>query len=410
MAKALRWTAGVLAAAFAGCNPFGGGVYHCETSDQCNADVNGVCQPDGLCSYPDLDCPSGQRYGDSAGDQSGECAVSTCFGTGLVKPCFSPVPAGEVNLTEAIDTDTSPLCATDVTGADGLCVIAGERILIGVPIAATGSRPLVLVARSTIEIGGVLDVASHHATSGPPYMTRQIGAGAGMAACDAGAAPTEGQGGGGGAGGSFGGAGGNGGNAPGGGTGGVPSATQAVATLRGGCPGQSGIRGSFGAGGHGGGVVYLIAETSIAISGRINASGEGGLGAIMGNAGAGGGGSGGMIGLDAPAIMNTGVVFANGGSGGEGSGATNAFPGRLGPEPTGAASSPPTPNSSPNGGDGGGGSAGGTAAGDANGGRGGDGTDVSGFIGGGGGGGGGTGVIKVYRGTLGGEHSPLPAP
>jgi hypothetical protein len=414
MANALAPAAFVLAAGLVGCSPFGGGAFHCETSAQCNAAAGGICQAaDGLCSYPDPSCPSGQAYGESSGEDSGQCVAGGgqdgCFGAGLVRPCFATTPADDVVLSADIDTDMSPLCSTDVTAADGFCVIAGGRILVDTPIAARGSRPLVLVATSAIEISGELDVASHHSTGAlPPYETTQIGAGSGPAECGMGTPPTVGDGGGGGAGGSFGGSGGKGGDAPNGGDGGMPRAVQPASALRGGCPGQDGINGMNGKGGHGGGAVYLIAESRILISGRINASGEGGTPGLSGSAGGGGGGSGGMIGLDSPDIMNMGAVFANGGSGGEGSG--EGIQGAIGPEPTDANASPAPPNIAPNGGNGGNGGAGGTGNGGPDGDEGGLGTVVQGRIGGGGGGGGGTGVIKVYRGTLGGAHSPRPTP
>lgn len=41
-------------------------VFTCETSDQCT--VGGTCQPNGFCSFPDSTCPTGQRYGEAAGN------------------------------------------------------------------------------------------------------------------------------------------------------------------------------------------------------------------------------------------------------------------------------------------------------------------------------------------------------
>ena len=51
-------------------------VFTCEQSTQCT--VGGMCQPTGYCSFPDLGCPSGQRYGDAAGDG----LAGTCVGGG----------------------------------------------------------------------------------------------------------------------------------------------------------------------------------------------------------------------------------------------------------------------------------------------------------------------------------------
>ena len=327
-------------------------------------------------------------------------AGSICFGVGLVKPCFPTAPTGIVTLPSSLDTSTSPLCSTTATAADGFCVIAGETIRVETAVGVIGAKPLVLVATMEIEISATLDAASHRGNTAPNYTTTQIGAGSDPAGgCNAGTAPGISSGG---AGGTLGAFGGNGGDGAGGGPtdGGVAGGLQAITDLRGGCRGQNGVTGTPGQGGRGGGAVYLIANTAINISGLINASGEGGHPGITGVAGAGGGGSGGMIGLDAPTIANTGIVFANGASGGEGSGLSTS--GVPGPEPNSVAASPAPLSGTSSGGDGGTGSGGGTATG-------GNGSNA-GNNGGGGGGGGGVGVIKVYRGTLTGQHSPPPTP
>jgi hypothetical protein len=89
-------------------------------------------------------------------------------------------------------------------------------------------------------------------------------------------------------------------------------------------------------GGRGGGVVYLMAAGSIDVTstGRINASGAGGLFASQRCGGA-GGGSGGLIGFEALAInlAAASVVLAIGGGGSSGNG-TSAAQGLLGTEPS----------------------------------------------------------------------------
>ncbi|HSK01076.1 MAG TPA: hypothetical protein VK932_07535, partial [Kofleriaceae bacterium] len=168
MAKALALAAGVLAAALTttltGC--FGGAsAFTCSTNEQCNANGIGTCQPDNLCSYADASCmQSGQRYGDNAGDQSGKCVGESgggdggmndvCYGApnGLVRPCFSSAPTEDITLPGTIDTDTSTLCGAPLSGGNGYCVIAANNITLDDSVAATGSKPLVLVAASTITI------------------------------------------------------------------------------------------------------------------------------------------------------------------------------------------------------------------------------------------------------------------
>jgi len=405
--------AGVLAAAgLAGCSPFGSNsAFTCQDNTQCNDGTGGKCEANSLCSYTDPSCmPSGQRYGDNSGGNSGRCVGDeqrddggmgdgpvnqVCYGAtnGLVKPCFPTAPTGPVMLSGTIDTGTSSLCSTTVTQANGFCVIAAETIQIEATVRAVGTKPLVLVATKTIDVGSTLEAASRR-SGAAPYVNTQTGAGSDpTGGCDGGTNPAVN---GGGAGGSFIGAGGIGGAGTGG-TGGAPGTKRtAVNTLRGGCRGQD-APGTGGKGGRGGGAVYLIAETSILIDAAINASGEGGHPGITGSVGAGGGGSGGMIVLDSPMITNNSAVFANGAGGGEGSG--NTTPGNPGPEPIDQNAAPGGGGGTTNGGDGGRGSGGGMA----------DGGNGVNDTNSGGAGGGGIGLIRVFRGTLTGAVSPAPS-
>lgn len=46
--------------------------FKCQTSDQCS--TGGVCETTtGYCSFVDMDCPDGRRYGGLSGDLSGQC-------------------------------------------------------------------------------------------------------------------------------------------------------------------------------------------------------------------------------------------------------------------------------------------------------------------------------------------------
>jgi hypothetical protein len=309
-----------------------------------------------------------------------------CFGSGLGTFCLTALPTGNLAFASdtTIDTDTSTMCvAYTGTGVGSYCVIAGTNVSIGAHVTAIGSKPLVVIGTNTVTVSGTLDVASHRV--GPVR-----GAGGNASGCVAGIAAASGQGG---PGGSFGGAGGQGGNGEQGGTKPVAGAAAATpATLRGGCKGGNGSSGGNGEGGNGGGAVYVIAGTSIAITGAINASGAAGARSATNEEGGGGGGSGGMIALEAPAITGNGQVFANGGGAGPGNDASNNAQEPSAPL-TAAAGGPDTDDS----GDGGDGSAGATLTG----GNGGTGND------GGGGGGGGAGVIRVFpTQTLGGSVSP----
>ncbi len=348
---------------------------------------------------------------DARSDVDGPSGSSHCFGSGLIgNLCFTTPPSGTSTLTVAIDTatvgsgDCSEIRAQ--TGGPSLCVIAAETIQVSGVVKVTGANPLVLIANTTITIGGTLDAASHAAIPG----------GGARATC--GAVGLDGTisndpngGGGGGAGGSFGGAGGPGGNGRQGAQHGTPTGPVPATVLIGGCPGGRGGAGNGGGGegspGSGGGAVYLIANSSITISGALDASGAGGGGGgdgLNSAAGGGGGGAGGMIGLDAPSITVTGSVFANGGGGGGGGGGQAGNVGTPGADPTAAQ----TAAAGGQGGQGGGGNGGLGSVGTTTGGTG---TNGNQQYTAGGGGGGGAGVIHVYRAaasSIGGNVSPPP--
>lgn len=398
-------------AALCGCSPYGGGEFACTTDSQCGAD--GKCSA-GFCSFPDQDCASGFRYGELSGSLSNQCVgaqtvdggvdpdAGNCYGGGLITACFETVPTGALTLAPAsiINTDTDEKCSP-TTNNVAACVIAAESITVPSSyVAATGSRPLVLVATQTISVNAVLTVGSSR-------MYAFVGAGSDMPGCNAGVAPTGTSGG---AGGSFGGVGGAGAAV---GTAGMPGAAITATSLRGGCSGQTGADAVAPTGpgekGRGGGAIYLIAETSITVAstGSINASGGAAGGGATGTAsGGGGGGSGGLIGLDSPMLMIAGQVFANGGGGGEASGAqSTGSPGGDALNATTAAA----------------GGAGGTSFG-TDGGDGSVGSQLAGQAADpsctgtcttpttGGGGGGGAGIIKRYRATSVSGGGPISPP
>lgn len=79
--------------------------FHCIDSTQCGG---GVCQPVGFCSFDDSGCPTGQRFGDSAGSLAGTCVA----GDGI--------DAGVDDAPIDVPIDTAPACPPSyaaVTGA-----------------------------------------------------------------------------------------------------------------------------------------------------------------------------------------------------------------------------------------------------------------------------------------------------
>jgi hypothetical protein len=406
----------ICARGLVGCSPYSGvGAFRCESDPDCQGAADGQCEPTGFCSFADSACPDGRRYGDLSGGLAGQCVSAValedasvgaepigddlvCFGSdaGLVEPCFAVEPAGEIVLDAAIDTDGAQCQAVTNTTA---CVIAGATIEIpaGATVTVSGSKPLVLVAVTTVTINGKLDLASKRAGA--------IGAAANPASCTPGTLPTDGgANGGGGAGGSNGAIGGTGGNGTNS-TGGQPGTALALA-LSGGCKGQDGAIGggdaaTVGLAGNGGGAVYVIARTSIEIgaAGVINASGAAGSTGLTQLAGGGGGGAGGLIGLESPLVINNGFLLANGGAGGEG--ANDAASGRNGTDQLDTTTAPGTGGTGGTVDGGNGGNGGSVVVGDGVGRNGGTSAD-------GGGAGGGVGFIKVIsaNATLGANVSP----
>jgi hypothetical protein len=307
-----------------------------------------------------------------------------CVGSGLFHLCYPaalrPKGVARVTGTTTIDTDACAQVVRQLGGGDA-CLVAADSIIVpsGATVVGIGSRPLVLLATTTIDIEGTIDVASHRGAA--------VGAGADPASCTA-VAPTSP---GGGAGGTYGTDGGDGGIGLPDGAPGLAANTGDPVDVRGGCPGGNGASGGGpgGVGGHGGGAVYLLAGISITIDGTINASGAGGDGCSAGGGGGcggGGGGAGGMIVLDGPTVTTRGALFANGGGGGEGASSNHGNAGAESSAPDDAARG--GTGGASNGGDGGDGA---TATSDAS-----DGRDGVSNTGGGGGGGGGGGVIKTF--------------
>jgi hypothetical protein len=417
-----RVIATLAAVVVAGCSPRQESF---TCTDDASCGVGGKCEPGfNLCSFANPSCPNGRAFGDLGGANSGQCVggqpmpdagpdappdARVCFGTAPFALCFATPPAGaiDVSMPTTFDTvngivnGTQLNCATPRSGDEGnnYCVIAANTITINAPLRATGTKPLVLLAVTSIDVVNTIDVGSHRLGA-----MDSIGAGAdptGSGRCNAGNPPSAvGGTSGGGGGGSFIGGGGNGANGGSGSGGGHGSVTPLGTVLRGGCPGQNGAGTTPGKGGHGGGAVFLIAGNSITVGGMILAGGEGGAGGTSNSDGGGGAGAGGLIGFDAMSITVTGTLIANGGGGGGGAslGGTNGGNGGDADLTTAAPGG--------NGGNSSGGSGGAGSAGSA----GGSGVTPGDATGGGGGGGGGAGLIKGPPASLGTKVSPAATP
>jgi alpha-tubulin suppressor-like RCC1 family protein len=74
----------LVAALTAGCHS----TYSCESSVECVlGGVNGTCEPSGFCAFPDMSCPSGERYEPKAGGGlGGMCAPASIVDGGIDAP------------------------------------------------------------------------------------------------------------------------------------------------------------------------------------------------------------------------------------------------------------------------------------------------------------------------------------
>jgi hypothetical protein len=333
-------------------------------------------------------CSDGTRCGTDGGST---IDADGCPGLGWLHYCPPAMLADLLLNGPPIDTNAG-CTATIPSPAGDLCVIAAENITVTALTRITGGKPLVLVARDTIQIFpvGGLDISSGGAGSMP------TGCGRGADGIEG---TVAGESVGGGAGGSFASSGGDGGAIAQGGAATPAQPGLMPAHLRGGCDGGQGgtiAAGVPGTSGRGGGAIYLMAHT-LDIRGSIIAWGQpggGGRGASALPGGGGGGGSGGHIVLDGTTILfaSTAVLLANGGGGG--AGGSNGLMGADGvetqPAMPGVAARGGNPPGTVNCGMGGDGSLG------PDGGR--DGFPAMGTSGAGGGGGGGAGQIKVFSG------------
>ena len=245
--------------------------------------------------------------------------------------------------------DTSQLTITGISVPDGVLFdsadhdpAGGPELALlhvrnldlsgGVTVRVQGRRPLVVLARDTATIAGVLDGSANGPQAGPGGHDSGIGPAAGQAG-EHESTFRDGGGGGGG----FGSEGARGGTAScpnmcavaEGGVGGAPTGTADLALLEGGSGGGDGGGDQpcgIASGGAGGGIIQISAGRSIRLSdpGGINVGGGGGAGGLAcdgENWGAGGGGgAGGAILLQAPELTLAGRLAANGGGGGGGAG------------------------------------------------------------------------------------------
>ena len=97
--------------------------FACAQSSECQSgDMLGTCEPAGLCSFPDPSCPSGKKFGELAGGQSGQCVEdggitgSSSGETSSPTTSLPPVTSTTFDpITDSGDTTVDPTAATEVT-------------------------------------------------------------------------------------------------------------------------------------------------------------------------------------------------------------------------------------------------------------------------------------------------------
>ncbi|HEX7836852.1 MAG TPA: hypothetical protein VF469_05280 [Kofleriaceae bacterium] len=160
------------------------GCFH-PSYDRPTCGPQGEC-PGGLtCSEPLHVClGNGGTGGDDAGIDapvSDTPPGAVCYGPSGWQVCLDAALAGAVALSGTLDTDKSGLCLKSQPASwtaalqPDACFIIGDTVTV-MSVTVTGQRPLVIVARSQINITGLLDVASHR-------LNLTIGAGSGPADC-----------------------------------------------------------------------------------------------------------------------------------------------------------------------------------------------------------------------------------
>ena len=113
----MRPIALALFAALAACGP--NLAFQCAQDGDCTeSGMAGVCQPSGFCSFSDTSCPTGQRYGDWAGDLSGACVDAIGGGPDAFSPPDAPPGVVEVSFGETGGA-TFPGVTTDAALLDG---------------------------------------------------------------------------------------------------------------------------------------------------------------------------------------------------------------------------------------------------------------------------------------------------
>ncbi len=145
--------AAALALACAACGP---SAYACTEDGQCAIDaLLGVCQADGFCSFPDDDCPSGQRYGEHGGPVGGQCVpvadgTSSSGGVGTTDDTLASLDGSTTAPTRETTSAGGTSDATATTDASAT-TSTGDPVDL---------EPLLWFAFDDANVGGVPNLGS----------------------------------------------------------------------------------------------------------------------------------------------------------------------------------------------------------------------------------------------------------
>ncbi len=137
--------------------------FRCSNTEEClSGGADGFCEPNGFCSFEDLDCESGRRYGELAGDLAFQCVEVSAAGSGSGDDgeTGSPPTGGDVDSGQPVDgssdgldsattlpADEGPVATTstsgdtDTTAAPSDTTAASEETGFDVQSASFGERP-----------------------------------------------------------------------------------------------------------------------------------------------------------------------------------------------------------------------------------------------------------------------------
>lgn len=285
----------------------------------------------------EMQCPLGCASGmEKCMDVDPSNGVAAYLDMTATAPAVSFSGTSTLNTSTGVITNAGVSITVPQATSGGMRVFMFSSLSIAGNLRVSGTAPLVLLSNGAITITGHLDVSGDGGVAGPGPRTSGT-------ACDGGnTGPVSPSPGGGGAG-----------RANAGGTGGGTGTTAGGAfgfafndadlvPLQGGCSGgyaseTSGGMAFASGGGGGGGSVQIVSRVQVSVegTGKIDASGGGGLSGApaTGRLGGGGGGSGGGILIEAPQIILTGsgVILSTLGGGGAAAGnGSAAFNGKDG--------------------------------------------------------------------------------